>query len=121
MKKTFNSYIVIWAILLALFNVIVFVSPSEAGSLSKFGGAFWSGYIFITLAFVGQLAVSFIAFKAENPEKFFYKLPLVGISYTGLVLTLSFSDLCVWQFQIYPTGWELSFALQFLHLMQFLL
>ncbi|MBQ2941749.1 MAG: hypothetical protein IJD97_05895 [Clostridia bacterium] len=95
MKKTFYSYIVIWAILLALFNVIVFVSPSEAGSFSKFGGAFWSGYVFITLAFVGQLTVSFFAFKAENLEKFFYKLPLVRISYTGLVLTLIFSALCM--------------------------
>lgn len=95
MKKTFNSYIVIWAILLVLFNVITFVSPSEAGNLSKFGGAFWTGYIFITLAFLGQLAVSFIAFKAENLDKFFYKLPLIKISYTGLILTLVFGALCM--------------------------
>ena len=95
MKKIFNSYIIIWAILLALFNVVAFVSPAEAGGLSKFGGAFWSGYIFITLAFLGQLAVSYLAFQAENNEKLFLNLPLVTISYTGLILTIVFGALCM--------------------------
>lgn len=90
MKKNFKLYIVCWAILLALFNIICFVTPNEAAGLNKFGGAFWVGYIFITAAFIGQLVCAYIAFKAENLKKLFYNLPLITLSYTGLVLTLIF-------------------------------
>lgn len=95
MKKTFGYYSIIWALFLAIFNVIVFVTPNEAGEISKFGGAFWVGYIFITFAFIGQLAVSYLVFKAENLQKLFYKIPLFRISWTGLVLTLIFGALCM--------------------------
>lgn len=43
MKKVFKYYLRIWVILLAVFNVAVFVSPGEAGGYSKFGGAFGLG------------------------------------------------------------------------------
>lgn len=90
MKKNFKLYIICWAILLALFNAICFVTPNEAAGLNKFGGAFWIGYIFITAAFIGQLVCAYIAFKAENLKKLFYNLPLITLSYTGLILTLIF-------------------------------
>ncbi len=90
MKKDFKLYIICWAILLALFNVICFVTPNEAAGLSKFGGAFWVGYIFITAAFIGHLVCAYIAFKAENLKKLFYNLPLITLSYIGLVLMLAF-------------------------------
>lgn len=95
MNKNFKFYLSIWAVLVVIFNIAVFVSPSEVAGLSKFGGAFWVGYIFIMLAFIGQLAASFIAFKAENLQKLFYNIPLIRISYTGLVLTLIFGRLCM--------------------------
>ncbi len=95
MNKNFKFYFGIWAVLFAIFNVVVFVSPNEAVGLNKFGGAFWVGYIFIALAFVGQLAVSFFALKDENLQKLFYKIPLIRISYIGLVLTLVFGTLCM--------------------------
>ncbi len=88
MKKTFKFYAIIWAICLALFNVIAFVTPNEIAGISKFDGAFWVGYIFITLAFVGQLACAYVAFKAENLKKLFYNIPLISISYIGLVVML---------------------------------
>lgn len=95
MKKEFKSYLAVWAVLLALFNVIVFVSPTEAAGMSKFGGAFWSGYIFITLAFIGQLVCGCIALRAENLKKLFYNLPILFVSRTGLILTLVFGALCM--------------------------
>ena len=58
--------------------------------MNKFGGAFWVGYIFITVAFIGQLVCAYIAFKADNLKKLFYNLPLITLSYTGLILTLIF-------------------------------
>lgn len=95
MNKNFKYYVCIWAILLVVFNIATFVSPNEAAGMTKFGGAFWVGYIFITLAFIGQLAVSFFAFNAKNMQKFFYKIPLIRISWTGLILTLIFGVLCM--------------------------
>lgn len=95
MNRNFKYYLSVWAIMLVLFNAAVFVSPSEALGMSKFGGAFWSGYIFVSLAFIGQLFCAFKAFKAENAKKFFYNLPIVTVSYTGLVLTLVFGSVCM--------------------------
>ena len=95
MKKKFNLYVISWAILLAIFNVICFVSPAETETMTKFGGAFWSGYIFITLAFIGQLTAAFFAFKSSNQQKFFYKVPLIKISWSGLILTLIFGSICM--------------------------
>ena len=88
MKKSFKIYSLIWAICLAVFNVITFVTPNEIGDISKFSGSFWVGYTFITIAFLGQLACAFVAFKAENLKKFFYNIPLFSISYGGLVAML---------------------------------
>ena len=88
MKKSFKIYSLIWAICFAVFNVITFVTPNEIGGVSKFSGSFWVGYIFITIAFVGQLACAFVAFKVENLKKFFYNIPLLSIGYGGLVAML---------------------------------
>lgn len=95
MKKTFGFYSIIWAICLALFNVIVFVTPNEAGGMSKFGGAFWVGYIFITLAFIGQLACAYFAFKPSDKQKVFYNIPLITVSYTGLIIMLIAGTACM--------------------------
>ena len=95
MKKGFKKYAVCWAILLAVFNVICFVTPKELAGYEKFGGAFWTGYVFITLAFIGQLTCAWIAFKAGNLKKLFYNIPLISISYTGLILTIIFGSVCM--------------------------
>lgn len=88
MKKSFKVYAIIWAILFALFNVICFVTPGEAAGMSKYGGAFWVGYIFITLAFIGQLICTYFAFNPDNLQKLFYNIPLITISYIGLIIIL---------------------------------
>ncbi len=88
MKKSLGIYSIIWAICLAVFNVIVFVTPNKIGEVSKFSGSFWVGYIFITVAFLGQIVCAFFAFKAKNLKKFFYNIPLISISYGGLIAVL---------------------------------
>lgn len=88
MKKAFQKYAIIWAIFFVVFNVIGFVTPGEVAGMNKFGGAFWSGYVFISLAFIGQLVCTWFAFKADSLQKLFYNLPLIRISYTGLVVMI---------------------------------
>ena len=95
MNKNFKYYLGIWAILLLIFNIAVFILPNEAAGLSKFGGAFWVGYIFITFAFIGQLICAYFAFKADSLQKFFYNVPLIRISRIGLVLTVILGTLCM--------------------------
>lgn len=87
MKKKFVPYIICWTILLALFHVVVFVTPNEIAGMSKFGGGFWIGYGFTLAAFLGQLLCAWLAFREGEKRKLFYKLPLVFISYLTLGLT----------------------------------
>jgi len=91
MKKTFGFFSAIWAIALALFNVIVFVTPN----IAKFSETFWTGYIFITIAFIGQLICAFFAFKPSDKQKVFYNIPLVTIGYTGLIVMLVVGTICM--------------------------
>ncbi len=88
MKKAFKLYVIVWAILLAAFNVICFATPNEMAGLSKFDSTFWVAYAFITAAFIGQLVCAYYAFKADSAKKMFYNLPLITVSYTGLVVML---------------------------------
>lgn len=87
MKRKFIPYCVCWAIFLALFHVIVFVTPNEIAGMSKFGGGFWIGYGFTLAAFCGQLLCAWLAFREGEKRKLFYHLPLVFISFSTLVLT----------------------------------
>lgn len=88
MKKSVGIYSAMWAICLAVFNVIVFVIPREIGGVDRLDGSFWVGYCFITLAFFGQLVCAIVALMAENQKKLFYNIPLISISYGGLVTML---------------------------------
>ena len=88
MKKGFKFYIVVWLIALALFNVIVFATPNEMFGKTKITGAFRAGYIFITLSFIGQLICAYFALKPKNSQKIFYRLPLITIGYTSLIIAL---------------------------------
>jgi len=93
--KKFGVYSAIWAIALGIFNLIVFLTPNEVGGMDKFGGAFWVGYIAITVAFVAQLVCAFFALKEKNLTKLFYNISLIKISYTGLIVMLIAGTLCM--------------------------
>lgn len=94
MKRNFKLYLSIWAILLILFNVIAFVSVGWEGQ-EKYTASFWIGYVFITLTFIGQLISAYIAFQAENLRKMFYNIPLITISYMGLICSFVFGGACM--------------------------
>lgn len=95
MKKILKNYISAWILVLIIFNVAVFASPAEMGEFNKFGGAFWSGYIFIMVSFVGQLICAFIGLKEETKEKLFLHLPIITISYSTLILALVVGTICM--------------------------
>lgn len=82
MKKARNTYLIIWAICLALFNVIVFVVPNQNNEADNF----WIGYALITASLIGNLVCSFIALNSKSNAKAFYTIPLVTISIAGVVV-----------------------------------
>lgn len=94
MKKGFKLYSAIWAILLALFNIISFVSVGWTG-ISKYTPSFWIGYTFITLSFIGQIVCAYFALKDNDIKKMFYNISLISTSYTGLILSFIFGGLCM--------------------------
>ena len=89
MNKILKPYAGVWAICFALFNAIVFLAPVEHS------GGFWVGYVFITLAFLGHFCCTYIAFKVESLRKCFYSVPLITISYTGLIVMLVVCSVCM--------------------------
>ena len=62
MKMRFGLYAAAWAVLLALFNLIVFIVPAE----DKFTAGFWTGYSLITVTMLGMLACGYFAFRTER-------------------------------------------------------
>lgn len=91
----FKKYLIAWAVLVVLLNVIVFVVPNEIAGVSKFDGAFWSGYALIMITLIGQLICANLAMKADSAEKFFLNLPLITLSYTTLILSIIAGTACM--------------------------
>ena len=86
-SKNVKLYAVVWAILLILFNVIVFVTPSEINGESKFTQTFWIGYVLTTLGFIAQLVCTFISLNDDSADKVFFNLPLLRTSFIGLIVS----------------------------------
>ena len=94
MKKRIGLYIAAWAVLLALFNVIAFVSETFIGD-DKYTASFWIGYVLITVMFIGQLICALFALGTKNSKKFFYNISLIRTSYIGLIASFIIGGLCM--------------------------
>ena len=94
MKNGFKFYALIWLALVVVFNVIAFVSVGWIW-YEKYTSSFWIGYIFIMVAFVGQLICSYVALKETNINKTFYNISLVKTSFTGLIVSFVFGGMCM--------------------------
>jgi len=89
MKKNFKFYALMWAILLAVWCAVVFlVRPIIPGYVINYDARFWIAFVFIVLAFIGNLVCAYLAFKAENSKKMFLNLPLITVSWSALITML---------------------------------
>ena len=89
MKRNFKFYALIWAILLVLFNTIVFlIRTIISGYVINYDARFWIAWLFVMVAFAGNLLCANWAFRVENLERLFYKVPLITVSYIGLIVML---------------------------------
>lgn len=85
MKKSYIVYGILWAIALGLFNAVVFLVPHEINGVCRLTSVFWVSYAFVSAAFVGQLVCGILALKPENSTRVLYRVPLIKISYAGVV------------------------------------
>lgn len=89
MKKIFKPYALIWAILFAAWCAIVFlVQPVIPGFVFRYDARFWTAFVFIVAAFIGNIVCAYLAFKAETIEKLFLNLPLITVSRAALIAML---------------------------------
>ena len=91
MKKAFRFYLIAWAILFVIFNVVVIALPKEttiAGvTYTKLGGLSWITLILFELCFIGHLVCTWIALKQNKLSGTFYRLPLIRLSYACIIVT----------------------------------
>lgn len=86
MKRNYIIYCIAWLVILGLFNVITFVTPSSYNGISKFDVSFWVSYGLITLMFIGQMVLAFIVFNQKRRVVTFYKIPIIRINAIGLAI-----------------------------------
>ena len=89
MKNGKKYFVIVWAIIFAVFNVAVFLIPHT------YGLRFWVCYAFTVLAFVGQLGCGLTVFGKKKIDGVFLSLPVLHITYTGTVAMLIVSVICV--------------------------
>ena len=91
MKKNKTKVIIgfglIYAILFAVFNLLVFIIPGLRT------GVFWLSYGFMNLAFVVQIVSLILSFKSADVEAAFFGIPLASFSVFYLCAELAIGAL----------------------------
>ena len=87
MNKNFKLYIAIWAVLFVLYNAVAFlIRPIASLDGALYNGAFWDAWGITLLTFGCNLVCAYITLRQENLTKMFYRISLIRISYTCLML-----------------------------------
>lgn len=73
-KKSWIMTAIIYAIVFAVFNLLVFVIAKEKN------GVFWMSYAFMCLAFVIQIVSMLLALRTLETETVFMGIPLASLS-----------------------------------------
>lgn len=84
MKQIFRYYLICWAAVLVLFNIITFTVTAETIGIDRVTPSFWVGYVFMTLALFGNLACSYFCLQAKSKNDVFLNIPVFIISYSAL-------------------------------------
>lgn len=89
MKKNFKFYAVSWALLFAIFNVLAFAVGF------KNNASFWTAYITSVIAMLLQLVCAKISFKPEKLDRLFLNIPVISITFTGMVASMIIGAVCM--------------------------
>ena len=102
MNRKQKIYAIIWAILLIAFNVVAFTVHTQITQKTT-NTNFWILYGFITASMIIQLICTLMAFKSKNQKELFYNLPVICVSWIGLILQIIFGivAICVPAFPVW--------------------
>ncbi len=103
---------IIYFVLLAVFNMLVFFIFDEKNSV------FWLSYVMCTLAFGVQIASMFMAFKTSDIETAFFGIPLASFSIFYLITQVVVGFLFMF-FQ--QANFKLAFSVQIIILAIFII
>lgn len=110
--KSTVGFALIYAILLGVFNLLVFLLSKNRTDV------FWLSYAFMTLAFVVQIVSMLLSFKTADVETAFFGIPLASFSVFYLCAEIVIGAL----FMIFQAaGFTLALIIQLLVLAAFLI
>lgn len=95
MKHKFFLYFIGWIAVVALFNLIVFITPNEIDGISKYNAMFWVAYAFITIEFLILLGTSVFVIKEQSSQKVLSGIQMHTTSYISLLLMLIVGGICM--------------------------
>lgn len=95
MNKYFKTYLVTWAVFLAIFNVCTFALPNYMMSYNKFTSSFWIVYGFVMAAFLGHVGCTYLVCQSKSKEKLFLNTSILITSYSALTSTLAVGIACM--------------------------
>ena len=96
MRKSLKFYLIIWAVLVVLFNVVAFVTPTTIAGISKYEGGFWPGYGFVMAAFVVHLIYIWrLLTVTESVERSGKNGPAMTVSSVELLVMIVIGLICM--------------------------
>ena len=92
MNKKFNHYILLWAIMLAVYVIAAVVASFVLKVDNK---SFFFGYVSVALAFFAEIACAWKVYKKDSLQKFFYNIPILKLLHGSLFLITVIGSACM--------------------------
>lgn len=93
MTKSFKTYLISWGVIFFLCSLIYFL-VGKGTIIERFSASFWISYVFLIIAFAGQLICGYIALNKKDAKKTFYNIPLIRICYGGVIAMIVIVAIC---------------------------
>lgn len=93
--KRFRTYLIVWILLVILFNLCCFVTPDKINGVNKYSGGFWPCYGLVMLAFILHLVFTHYVFSEKNREKRAQNTAPTVISFFELALMVIVGAFCI--------------------------
>lgn len=95
MKTYRKTYCISWCLMVALFNLIVFLSPAGRIALRISLPTFVVGYCGVMVALLVQLVCSLRELTATSAEKLFLRIPVLRLAQGCLILSVLLGSVCM--------------------------
>ncbi|MBQ5995844.1 MAG: hypothetical protein IJL63_08320 [Clostridia bacterium] len=95
MKRSLSTYLISWALLIAVFNVICFIIPGRDGEARELTAAFWVGYAMVMLTLLLHLIYAVLSLSKSDRDKRLLNVPIMAISIVEFVIMAVVGAVCM--------------------------